>query len=74
MYKRQQSNFTLPEDNTIVVLTLPDPLFLLAQCIGLEVVECFGIVARFNVVDICFESKGTLDEVHDLVETPLEGS
>jgi len=28
----------------------------------------------FNVVDTCFKSEDTLNEVHDLAETPLEGS
>ena len=32
----------------------------------------FGVVAKF--VDACFESRDTFDKVHDLVETPLEGS
>ena len=32
----------------------------------------FGVVTRF--VDACFESEYTFDEVHDLVEMPLEAS
>jgi len=36
--------------------------------------EPFGFVARFDVADACFKSEGILDKVHDLVETPLEGS
>ena len=36
--------------------------------------EPFGVVARFSVVDACFESEDTLDVVHNLVNTPLEGS
>jgi len=36
--------------------------------------EAFGFIDRFTVVDACFESEDNLDEVHDLDETPLEGS
>ena len=36
--------------------------------------EPFGIIARFIIVDAYFESKDSFDEVHDLAETPLEGS
>jgi len=36
--------------------------------------EPFGLVARFDVADACFKSEDTLDEVHDLDKTPLEGS
>jgi len=35
--------------------------------------EPFGIVARFAITDAYSESKDISDEVHDLVETPLEG-
>jgi len=41
---------------------------------GLEASEPFDVVAKFSTVDECFESKDILDEVHDLVEIPLEGS
>jgi len=34
----------------------------------------FGLVARFIVVNACFESEDTLEEVHDLAKTPLKGS
>jgi len=34
----------------------------------------FGEVARFDVLDVCFESEDTLKEVYDLVKTSLEGS
>jgi len=30
-------------------------------------------LTRFSVVDACFESENTLEELHDLVSTPLEG-
>jgi len=59
-------------DNNDVVLTLPDSFFPLAKCICLEVREPIGAVTRF--VNACFESEDTFDDVHDLVETPLEGS
>ena len=36
--------------------------------------ESFGVVARFSITDACFELEDTFEEVHDLVETPLEGS
>lgn len=36
--------------------------------------EPFGGIARFSVVDACFESKDIFDEVYDLVENTLEGS
>jgi len=41
---------------------------------GLEAGEPFGVVARSSVIDTSFESEDTFDKVHDLVETPLEGS
>jgi len=41
---------------------------------GLEAGELFEVVARFDVADACFKSKDILDEVHDLVKTPLKGS
>ena len=40
---------------------------------GARVCEPFGFVARFSVVDVCFESEDTLDVLHNLVNTPLEG-
>jgi len=40
---------------------------------GLEASEPFGFVARFDVVDACSELEDTLDKVHGLAETPLEG-
>jgi len=52
---------------------LHDLSFRLAQCIGLKAGEPCGFVARFDVVDSCFESEETLDVVHDLSRTPLEG-
>ena len=67
-------NFASPNDNTHVVLTLSDSSFPLTQCIGIEVAQPFGFVARFDVVDACFKSKDILDELHDLDKTPLEGS
>ena len=36
--------------------------------------ETFGVFARFGIFDECFELKYILNEVHDLVETHLEGS
>ena len=36
--------------------------------------DSFRFDARFRVVDTCFESEGIFDKMHDLVETPLEGS
>ena len=36
--------------------------------------ERFGFVARFSIVDACFELEDALNELHDLVETPLDGS
>jgi len=36
--------------------------------------EPFWVVLRFVIVDACFESKDNSDKVHDLGETPLEGS
>jgi len=35
-------------------------------------VSLFGVIAKSSVVDACFESEDIFDEVHDLVETPLE--
>jgi len=60
-------------DNTNVVLNLHDSSFSLAQCTGLKTGEPFRFITRFDVVDTCFESEDILDEVHDLVQTPLEG-
>jgi len=67
-------NFVSPSDNNDVVLTSHDSSFPLAQWMGLEVGEPFGVVAEFSVVDACFESEDTLDAVDDLVEVCLEGS
>ena len=61
-------------DNTNVLLTLLYSFIPLAQCVGLEMGEPFGIVAGSSVIDACFGSEDTLDEMHDLVEIPLEGS
>ena len=61
-------------DSTDVVLALPDSSLPLAHCMGLETGEPFGVVDRFNVVDACFEPEDTLDELYNLVETPLKGS
>jgi len=36
--------------------------------------EPFGEVVRFNVTNACFKLEDILDEMHDLDETPLEGS
>jgi len=69
-----QPDFLSLWDNTNVVLTLYDSSFPLTQCIGIEVAQPFGFVARFDVVDACFKSKDILDELHDLDKTPLEGS
>jgi len=69
-----QPDFVSPLDNTDVVLTLHDSSFPLAQCMGLEEGDSFGGDARSSVVDACFESDDIFDEVHDLAETPLEGS
>jgi len=41
---------------------------------GLKVDKPFGVVVRFSVTDACFELEDTFEEVHNLVETPLEGS
>ena len=60
-------------DNTDVVLTLSNLSFLLAQCTELKAGEPFEVIARFSIIDACFELEDTLDNVHDLVETPLEG-
>jgi len=65
---------TSPWDNTDVVLSLHDSSFPLAQCMELEMGKPYRIVARFDVGDACFKSEDILDEVHDLDETPLEGS
>ena len=56
-----------------VVITLPDSFFPLAQCTGLEVGEPFGFMAKFDVGDSYCASEETLDMVHNLVNTPLEG-
>jgi len=56
-----------------LILALPNSLFHLAQCIGPETVEPFGVVARFSVANACCESEYTFDKVHNLVKTPLEG-
>ena len=40
---------------------------------GFKVGEPFRVV-KFGAADACFESKDPLDKVHDLAETPLEGS
>ena len=69
-----QPDFVSPWDNTEVVLTLHDSSFPLAQCTGPEAGDPFEGVTRFSVVDTFFELKDILDEVHDLVEMPLEGS
>ena len=69
-----QPDFVSHKDNTDVVINLPDSSFPLAQCTWLEINKPFRVIARFNVVCACFKSKDTLDEVHDLVRTPLKGS
>jgi len=69
-----QPDFASPWDNTDVVLTIHDSSFPLAQCTGFEASELFGFEARFNVTDACFESEDTLEKVHDLDKTSLEGS
>jgi len=61
-------------DNIDDVVTLPNSSFLLAQCTGLEASEPFGFDARFGVTDACVESEDTLEEVYNLIETPLEES
>jgi len=55
-------------------LTLHDSSVPLAQCTGLGVGKPFRVVVRSSVVDASFESEDAFDKVHDLVETPLEGS
>jgi len=55
-------------------MALHDSLFPLAQCMALRWVSLLGVVAKFSVTDACFGSEDTFDEVHDQVETPLEGS
>jgi len=69
-----QSDFVSPWGNINVVLSLRDSSFPLVQCTRLEVGEPFRGVDRFDVVDACFKSEDTLEEVYDLVETHLEGS
>jgi len=68
------TDFVSPWDNADVDLILPHSSFPLAQCMGLEVEEPFGGVARFSIVDACFRSENTLEELHYLIETPLDGS
>jgi len=41
---------------------------------GLEVGEPYEVIGKSSVVDACFESRDTFDEVYDLVGMPLEGS
>jgi len=67
---------TMLQPWTILMLSCPYMIhhFLLVQCTGLEVGQPFGAIARFSVVDACFESEDTLDKVYDLHKTPLEGS
>jgi len=60
-------------DNTDVILILPGSSLPLAQWTGLEVGEPFGVIAGLKVIDVCFDSKDTVDEVYDLVKIPLEG-
>jgi len=67
-----QSEVTSPMDSTDDFLTLPDSSFALTQCAGLEAGDPFGFFTRFDAVEACFESEETLEEVYDLVETPLE--
>ena len=69
-----QPYLATPLDNTDVVLALHDSSFPFAQCTGLEASEPFGFDARFGVTDACVESEDTLEEVYNLIETPLEES
>jgi len=61
-------------DNTYLPLNLHDSSIPLAQCMGLKLREPFGFFAGFDVAYACSELDDILDEVHDLDETPLEGS
>jgi len=56
-----QPDFASPRDNIDVVQTLPDSSFHLVKCMGLAAGESFGVVARFSVVNVCFESEDTFD-------------
>jgi len=55
-----------------IVLTLHDSSFPLAQCTGFGKGILLGLTV--SVIDACFESEDTFDEVHNLDKTPLEGS
>jgi len=35
--------------------------------------EPFRFITSFDVANTCFKAKDSLEEVYDLVETPLEG-
>jgi len=45
----------------------------LAQCTGIKVGEPFGLVSRFGINNACCGLEDSFDEVHHLVDTPLEG-
>jgi len=40
---------------------------------GFEVGKPFGLVARFGMNSVCCRWETPFDEVHHLVDTPLEG-
>jgi len=69
-----QPDFASLRDNPDVVLTLPDSSFPLADYMGLEVGEPFGLVTKFSAMNACFELEDTLNQVHNLIKTPFEGS
>jgi len=53
--------------------THSDSSLPLTQCMELEVDEPFGLVARIGINNACCGLKTSFDEVHNLVDTPLEG-
>jgi len=50
-----------------------DSSLLLTQCTGLEVGESFGLGVSFNMDNALCGLGDTIEEVHNLVDTPLEG-
>ena len=50
-----QPNFASRNNNTDVVMSLPDSSFPLAQCTGLVAGEPFEEVVKFSVIDACFK-------------------
>ena len=51
----------------------PNSSLPLAQCMELEVGEPFGLVANFDMNNTCCGLETPFEEVHNLVDTPLEG-